>query len=287
MLTEERKSKDNWLLLVILFLVGGSLVVLVSMTYDSLIPVRVSIALRSSLIALFFGMDYMLRNRSDALPFRRMFQALLAATVGLFLSWYSSPHFQDWLGYSTNTPMGIALAKLVSAVCIVVPVLLITRYFGFKWTDLSLGTGRLRLTMIIGVIGFLSMVGLAIVHPSNQSVPLAQVVPLLPSIFIFIFANAFMEELLFRGLFLKQLEVVAGKGLAILSTSLVFTAGHLTVTYTPDLLFFLGILFVLAVIWAWVMQKTESIIGPTLFHAGADVIIVLGVFHSMGVSLGG
>jgi hypothetical protein len=32
------------------------------------------------------------------------------------------------------------------------------------------------------------------------------------------------------------------------------------------------------------MQKTDSVIGSTLFHAGADTLIVLGILADFGVS---
>jgi membrane protease YdiL (CAAX protease family) len=286
MLETQEKPKPSWMLLAT-FLFGGLIVVLFCMTYDAQIPVHLSIIIRLTLIVLFFVLDRMVRRTPGTRPLRRILQALLAATVGLSLSWYLSPMVQAWIGFSTDTPMGIAMAKLASSVIIVACILLITRWYGFSLTDLYLCKGKPYATLLWGTLGFGCMVFLAFLHPANREVPVSNVIVLVPAILVFILSNAFMEGLLVRALFVKTLQDQSNHLAANLATAIVFTAGHLSVSYTPDLLFFLGVLFLLALAWGFLMQKTGSIIGPALFHAGADVIIVLGVFHSMGVNLDG
>lgn len=104
---------------------------------------------------------------------------------------------------------------------------------------------------------------------------------LAPWILIFVLANGFMEELLYRGLFLKWYEPFLGKGMSNLLTAIVFTLLHVPVTYVPDVVQFLSILFPLALIWGYLMQKTDSLWGSALFHAGADCVIVFGIYASM------
>jgi membrane protease YdiL (CAAX protease family) len=43
---------------------------------------------------------------------------------------------------------------------------------------------------------------------------------------------------------------------------------------------FLLILFPLALIWGYLMQKTDSLWGSAIFHAGADCVIIFGIFAS-------
>jgi membrane protease YdiL (CAAX protease family) len=50
------------------------------------------------------------------------------------------------------------------------------------------------------------------------------------------------------------------------------------VTYVPDVLQFLLFVFPLALIWGALMQKTEGLWGSAIFHAGADCIIIFGIF---------
>jgi membrane protease YdiL (CAAX protease family) len=81
--------------------------------------------------------------------------------------------------------------------------------------------------------------------------------------------------------FLKRYEPFLGKGLANLLTAIVFTLAHVQVTYVADVLQFLVIVFPLALTWGYLMQRTDSLWGSVLFHAGADCMIVFGIFASM------
>jgi membrane protease YdiL (CAAX protease family) len=100
---------------------------------------------------------------------------------------------------------------------------------------------------------------------------------------MFVVSNAFMEELLFRGLFLGRYEPLIGKWLAILSTALAFTLAHMQITYAPNLWSFLLVTLGFSIAWAWLMQKTGNLWGSVLFHAGdADLLIILPVFSSFG-----
>ncbi|MGA2005041.1 MAG: CPBP family intramembrane glutamic endopeptidase [Terriglobales bacterium] len=107
---------------------------------------------------------------------------------------------------------------------------------------------------------------------------------LAPWILLFVVSNAVMEELLFRGLFLRRYEPLIGKWLAILSTALAFTLAHMQVTYAPNLWGFLLVTFVFSIAWGWLMQKTGSLWGSVLFHAGADLLIILPIFSSLGAA---
>jgi membrane protease YdiL (CAAX protease family) len=90
-----------------------------------------------------------------------------------------------------------------------------------------------------------------------------------------------MEELLFRGLFLRKLEPFFGKILSNLMIAFVFTVIHGSVNYTADQYLFLAILFPLALAWGYIMQKTDSLWGSILFHAGMDIPIMLGIFSNL------
>ena len=94
-----------------------------------------------------------------------------------------------------------------------------------------------------------------------------------------------MEELLFRGIFLKQLNNLFKPIWSIILTTVVFAASHMQVTYTPDVLVFVGITLILGLIWGSLMHYTKSIIASMLFHAGADLMIIIPVYSSFGVNV--
>ena len=90
-----------------------------------------------------------------------------------------------------------------------------------------------------------------------------------------------MEELLFRGIFIKQLNNFLKPAWTIILTAIVFAATHLQVTYTPDVLFFALIVLILGVIWGFLIHYTKSIIASVLFHAGADLLIIVPTYLSL------
>ncbi len=110
---------------------------------------------------------------------------------------------------------------------------------------------------------------------------MAEVLAWSPWILIFIFGNAFNEELLFRGLFLRKYSPFIGRFLSNLVIAIPFALHHTGVSYTPDVLMFLVILLPLALAWGYITQKTDSLWGSVLFHAGTDIPIVLGIFSSL------
>jgi membrane protease YdiL (CAAX protease family) len=83
------------------------------------------------------------------------------------------------------------------------------------------------------------------------------------------------EELMYRGVLLKALEA-RGKIFALIVSSLVFAAVHLTGLDTKQLLasaaVFLPPLFLLGLILAWITQRTGRL-GPAIFlHSGWNLL---------------
>jgi len=154
----------------------------------------------------------------------------------------------------------------------------------FHFLQLNFGTsGKLGLGLIIGVSTFLLMGFLAVNNP-EQPIELDFLQRNIIWILIFVFSNAFMEELLFRGIFLKQLNKFLKPMCTIILTSIVFAASHLQVSYTPDVLFFAAMVLILGLIWGILMHYTKSIIASLLFHAGADLLIILPIYATFGAN---
>ena len=114
--------------------------------------------------------------------------------------------------------------------------------------------------------------------PINPDVSNAKLVSLLIWIVPFVLLNRVKEELWFRGLFLKQYELFLGPYLANILQPLIFSVAHMSVEYTSVLLGFLVVTFVLGLVWGYIIQRTDSIIGASLFHSATDIAIILGIF---------
>jgi uncharacterized protein len=110
---------------------------------------------------------------------------------------------------------------------------------------------------------------------------LARILQWIPWILIFIAGNALNEELLFRGLFLRKIEPFIGKFHSNIVLAIPFVLHHTGVTYTNNALMFLAYLLPLALIWGWLIQKTDSLWASVLFHAGTDIPIALVIFSQL------
>lgn len=183
-----------------------------------------------------------------------------------------------------ETPAGIAFAKLSDSFFISLVIIVALLIGKYKLKDIFITQGKLIRGLLIGISTFSQMAFLSINNP-EQPMELNFIKRNLIWILIFVFSNAFMKELLFRGIFLKFLNKLLKPKWTILLTAIVFSASHLQVTYTPDLLFFTVVLLILGTIWGFLIHYTKSLIASILFHAGADLLIILPIYANYGVNL--
>lgn len=210
-------------------------------------------------------------------PWKPVLIALLAASCGFLAAWLLSDRILDALNVVSESASGIALTKLSESTLIVAAAWLVARIGGMSRTDLYLQRGRVRIWLPIGLaaVGVCSAVLLSQWYAAGLTK--AALLRALPWIILFVSANAFMEEFHFRGLLLRPFEDRLGRGGANLCIAVSFTLAHAPVTYVPDIVPFLAVLLVLAWLWGFIIQRTESLWGAVLFHAGADLMIVQGI----------
>jgi len=144
--------------------------------------------------------------------------------------------------------------------------------------NLKLGLGLGLVTFFIAAAGSIPTAEFLF---KAKDLTLSRVLPWLPWILLIVLANGTLEELLFRGLFLRKLEPFLGKLLSNCLVALVFTVLHRGASYTSDEMLFLVILTPLALAWGYIVQKTDSLLGSILFHAGMDIPIFLGIFSNL------
>jgi membrane protease YdiL (CAAX protease family) len=223
-------------------------------------------------------------GRTDSLHhWRSVWLAFFAASCAFLVAWWVSDPLMRLFGLTTDSVPGIAFMKLFDALPIVATIILVARLGGMRPADLYLQKGRVKAWLTVGVASFAVFAVLSVLQAREQNIPDDRLVAYAPWILLFVFCNAFMEELHFRGLLLKPFERLLGRNAANLCIALFFTLAHAPVQYTPDIVSFLAILLVLALAWGYVIQKTESLWGSVLFHAGADLMIIVGIFETYGV----
>lgn len=271
----------------LLCLAGGLLVFVVFSHYFPVLPRTADIAGRVVIaIALLGAALYAQRTER----FSRHWPILLAFFIALAA--ISVDYFSDlskWilpaLKVSGDSPAGWAVDKLESSLLSIAVVILLTRLSGAGLRTLYLRRGRLGLGLIVGFTAFAVMIASVIpvskAFFGGENLSWVRILPWTPWVLIFVLANAFNEELLFRGLFFGKMEPYLGKIGTNLVMTVPFVLMHSGVSYTPDALIFAGILIPLSLAWGYVLQKTDSLWGSFLFHAAMDIPIVVGIFSTL------
>jgi len=207
--------------------------------------------------------------------------ALFILTVVVTLQRIFGYYMVLFMGVTDDTPAGWALPKLNESFVAISVIVILTLLSGGSLGSIYLQKGRLKLGLLIGlgVFAVFALGGIPMASLFNaKDLSLARIVPWIPWLLIHVLANGAMEEMMFRGLFLRKIQPLFGKFISIFLLAFIFTGLHLWVTYTADQRIFIAVTFPLALILGWVMQKTDSAWGSILFHAGMDIPIMLGTF---------
>jgi membrane protease YdiL (CAAX protease family) len=259
-----------------------------TMTFASVLPAWAHYAVRGGLLVLLGGLWLTARGDGAFGKLRPIFFAYFAVTFGLTLAYYAGGPMLAALHHNAGTAMDSALQKFVQAALIVISVVALTILTGQSLGSLHIRKGRLLLGLSLGLLGMAVFIGLTFVPGGpflktvNTAEGMSKLMAVLPWVALFVLSNAFMEELLFRGVLLERYEALTGKWLALFSTTLVFALAHVQVTYAANLWQFVIMVFGLGLMWGFLMQRSKSIWGSVLFHAGADVAIILPIYQSMG-----
>ena len=209
---------------------------------------------------------------------------LLIMIVVVSLEWIGAVYLQTFLGEKGDSPIGFALSKLNECALVVTSVILFTRLSGGSLASIYIQKGDLKQGLRTGLIalgiciaGAIPMTTL-LFKAGDLSLP--RVLPWIPWLLLAALANGTLEELLFRGLFLRRLQPFFGKFMSTFLIALVFTILHKTVGYTLNEMTFLAVVFPLALVWGYLTQKTDSLWAAILFHAGTDLPVFLSIFSS-------
>ncbi len=242
---------------------------------------RIIVALVFLAAALFF------RRSERYCQYWRICFAFFTALAAISLDYKLG--FSKWLLPAVHipleTPAGFAIDKLESSTLSILVVLLLTLISGDDLGSLYLRRGNLKLGLTIGLIAFVVMIASAIpvttLFFNGKDLSWARILPWMPWSLIFVLANAFNEELLFRGLFFGRLRPFLGRFAINVLVAIPFTLLHSGVDYSADIWMFIGMVFPLSLAWGWTLQKTDSLWGSILFHAAMDIPIAFSLFSNL------
>ena len=234
---------------------------------------KVAVPLVSLLLAVY------MRRSSRLNKYWQVFFAFFVGGVVFFLQWLV---FQ-FLTYPVTVET-IAIEKALTALLTIVPIIALTRLSGGDLGSIYVKGGKLRMGLLVGLALFALF---AIVSPilatsmfSAQNMG-SRVIAWAPWILVFVLSNGLLEESMYRGLFLRKYEALLGPRAANVLQAVVFCTIHLSVAYTPEPYLFVALTFFLGLAWGYVMQRTDSLLGSVLFHAGTDIPIILSIFLAL------
>ena len=266
--------------LFLFLLLGGQLIFVFASPYYQVFPSNDDPLFATGLAAV-LGLAALGLHRSDsyrrwAAPVYALFVAA-AANFALVLGPFNG------LITAAEPFRQMAEDKLAQFLAIV-PVILILVWLPRRdLGQLYLQRGRPRRWLVFGLAGFLAGLGAMVWILLSAGMTAAALLRASPWILIFVAANAFMEELWFRGIFLRPYEAEVGWAATMALTALAYGTSHMSATYfesATGMLFGLGVIG-LGLILAWSIRWGDSLWGAVLFHMGMDLVIILPVVQSL------
>jgi membrane protease YdiL (CAAX protease family) len=284
--TEQRASRA---ILFVLFLAAGLAIFLFGNNWNDRFPTNDSALYKASLPIVFLVLAVVLQRSERLRKYWHIAFALFIAAFANWLNWTLGNWLARWLPAIGSAAQELAVDKLSQCVPVVLAIIVLTKLAGDDLGSIFLKKGDLKEGLRFGLISFgifaVLFTVIAVLQanaPASQGltasgVSLNVIVSGLPWILVWAFANSLMEELWFRGIFLKKLDPLLGATAAIVVTSLVFSIPHAGATYISpvEMIIFPIIVFGLGVVNARVMVMTDSIVGSLLFHAGYDLLVII------------
>ena len=169
-------------------------------------------------------------------------------------------------------------------------IILLTQISGNTLSSIFINKGKIKLGMIIGFTGFfifaLTSIPAAEYLFQGQNLSLDKVITWLPWIIPIVLLNGVREEVLYRGLFLKKFESKLGLKTSNFLQAIIFSLSHSVAgvgltAYTPFIWVLVFFTFFLGLAWGYIMQRTGSVLGSILFHAGTDIPVFIGIFSNI------
>jgi membrane protease YdiL (CAAX protease family) len=235
-----------------------------------------------ALLLIFLTASIVLRYRASLKQYWQILFVFFIASLAIFLDLI--------VNFSADSMNGLLLDMLVSASIIVAVIISLTKLSGNSLGSIFLKKGNLKLGLIVGFVGFflfaLTSIPLSESLFQGQNLSIDKAIGWLPWILPIVLLNGLREELLYRGLFLKKYETKLGPKTSNLLQAIIFSLSHSVAglgltAYTPYIWALVVFTFVLGLAWGYIMQRTDSLLGSVLFHAGTDIPVFFGIFSNL------
>ena len=154
---------------------------------------------------------------------------------------------------------------------LLVAALQVMRLLGYKLEQIGLNFKRILIQLAVALTGFIFGVAeYFILTEEAETTGLILQETWLLSAFLLLVCTGFVEELIFRGVLQRSaVEIFGWRGIVYIS--MLFAIVHLIHFSALDIAF----VFVIALFFGWVVNKTGSLFGVTLSHGIANIVLFL------------
>lgn len=263
-------------------LLGGVAIFVGGTPYFEFTAANDSLFYNAVLVAAFGLLALVLRRRPSLGLYTACNTALLVAATAMLVL-VVGPF--DWLVTGDEGSVQEAFqGKLAQFLAVVPAILVLTVVARRPWGWIFLQKGRPKRWLIFGLSWFgisaVVITGLALA----SGIEAAELLSAAPWILAFAALNAVMEELWFRGIFLRPYSAAMGGAQAVVVTALIFAVAHIGATYLAslgELVFLVFGALAIGVVAAWAMRWADALWGSVLFHMGLDLLVVFGLLESV------
>ncbi len=268
----------------IIYMILGSLVFVLGLNLLKLIPEKLQDIYKIGL-PIFFLILYFVSQKH--LPNQKTIMwTFFLVSVGWMLDFYVTGKIAAMFSLNSKELSGMAYTMVISSFLISAPVIIGWLLSGHKLSTVYIQSSGKMWGIVVGIVGLLLFGGLGTLQAQDQGLAFKAIVVAIPMALVFSLANAFREELVYRAVFLDSFQANIGTITTIVVTTLVFVVAHVEVSYdTASLIIFSIILVIIGVVGSLIMMKTGSLIGAVLFHAGADILLIMGLLSSQQLIL--
>ncbi len=280
--TPARMKSGTRLILFFLFLICELAILILGSNYFAVFSTNKNLTYNLVISCIFLGASLWLKQAERWHQYWRVGFAFFVASVAypstwLLEDWTST--LMNWLGLVAKTSQYLGVEKVLEAIVIVVPIMLLTKLSRADLGSIYLKRGNLKLGLGIGSLVFIFLGTATFMFAAQRFTSLDALGAAVLWGLVFSAVNSFMEELWLRGIFLRRFEPFLKVGGSVLVTSITFAALHSFAFYfTPAVIpiFFLNTLS-LGLACGFLMMKSDSLWGPVLIHAASDFFLFLAV----------
>jgi membrane protease YdiL (CAAX protease family) len=284
-LAEKEPTQTNWaqrIGLFVLFLLCEAAIFIFGSYYFDVFPTNRNLTFNLSISALFLAVSLWFKSDKRLNSHWQVAFAFFIASVAypfsaIFDSWIRA--VLHWFAATTDTSRGVTIEKVCEMILKVIPILALVKLSGTDLASVYVKRGNLTLGLGIGLLVFFFLATASFMFAAQRFTSADTLVAAVVWGLVFSTANAFMEELWLRGIFLKRFEPVLGFNASVWLTSIIFAAMHSFAFYfMPEAIPFFALnTLALGLACGYLMVKSDSIWGAVIIHAASDFFLFIAV----------